>query len=89
MATYTTINMTATNFAEVDSAVRKLEAAEGGAFAFTNTFGLIAIYRAQSPSKLPDFLAGEGIKKLYYKGEWRDFSEAVIIREQNRGLGQA
>lgn len=79
-----------TNFLSLDEVrehIAKREKVEGGAYSIATAFSDVWITRADSPSKLPDHLSQSG-NKLYWKGEWRGFSEAVRIREQNRGIGR-
>jgi len=79
-----------TNFRSLDEVrehIADREQAEGGAYAIATAFSDVWITRADVPSKLPDHLSQSG-NKLYWKGEWRGFSEAVKIREQNRGIGR-
>lgn len=74
---------------EVEAAIEGWEAERGGAWAYEVDFGRAYITVAHSPSRLPDRLAKAwgGRQQVYYRGQWRPFSEAAIIREQNRGLG--
>jgi hypothetical protein len=80
------------NHAEVHSYIKDLEKQYGGAWAYDVWFGNVSVYRAPTPSKMPDFLqhpADLGVKaEIFWKGKWRKWSEAAQIREQNRGLGR-
>lgn len=76
------------NHAAVDAHIEDVATSIPGAYAYSVTFGEVTIYQAPSPSKLADFLTSEGRKEVYWKGQWRAFSEAVRIREQNRGIGE-
>lgn len=82
------------NHDDVSRHIALRESKTGGALAYMELWGEVTIYRADSPSQLPDFLigitggprdsAGESI--LYYKGEWRRFSKAATARESKRGI---
>jgi len=78
------------NFDHVKSYIKGREAEEGGAWAFDSVFGYVTLVRASTPSKVPDDYVGTtgSNNKYFWKGKWHDFSDAVRIREQNRGLIQ-
>ncbi len=73
---------------EVERAIVEWEAREGGAWAYTAVYTTAYVTRASSPSRLPDHLSSDwgGNQQVYYRGEWRPFSKATRVREQNRGL---
>lgn len=56
---------------------------------------LVKLYRFESPSRVPDHFydlatrSFGGKPVMGWKGSLRGFTEAAIIRDQNRGLGQA
>ena len=88
ITTTTTTHEGFTSRLEVERAIVEWEAREGGAWAYTAVYDTAYVTRAASPSKLPDHLCSDwgGNQKVYWKGAWQAFSDAVRIREQNRGL---
>lgn len=76
------------NHIEVAELIEALEAEHGGAWGYDEVFGTITIHRATTPSRLPDELTSlhGSPRTLLWQGTWQKFSEATIIREQQRGL---
>lgn len=57
----------------------------GGAYVAHVVFGSTAIYRYDSPSKIPDHFIERNPWGIAYNGKFVPFSKAAQIREQNRG----
>lgn len=81
---YESIDMGWTRGEQVESFIEARAAVEGGAFCYDEVFGLVTITRADVPSKLPGALISRSHNRLFFKGEWRAFSKAARIREQNK-----
>jgi hypothetical protein len=82
--------------AQLHKRLKELSVKEGGAWSFDIMpfSNEVHFYRADSPSKLPDYLyestTGFGNHpdgRIGYKGEIIGFSKSVKAREQNRGIG--
>tara|TARA_R100000329_G_scaffold145145_1_gene130418 strand:+ start:419 stop:748 length:330 start_codon:yes stop_codon:yes gene_type:complete len=89
MATYTTTHYESSDMGwtcghDVQAFIMKRAAVEGGAFTWDECFGLVTIVRADIPSKLPGHMISRSHDSLFFRGEWRGFSEAARIREQNK-----
>ena len=74
---------------QLEDLIESLEADQGGAWSFSNTFGMVDLARAANPSSLPASFYSTSSNRVYYKGQWITFTEAQIIHEQNVGMGQA
>jgi hypothetical protein len=64
----------------------------GSAWIATQGFGEVSFKEFSSPCKIPDYyidLTWKFDRKIGYKGKLIDFAKAAVIREQNRGMGNA
>ena len=77
------------NKADVERFIETQEAEHGGAWTYTVVLSNVDVYRFKTRSAIPDSFAGEwngGQKKgrrVRFHGEWMDFTDGQIIREQN------